>query len=77
MKKIFLMILALMFILGTVENASAKSFENISENNQMILLDGSDDVIDEVVDETMKDYEDGDFEDDGEEEGDEEEDGEE
>lgn len=67
MKKIFLMILALMFILGTVENASAKSFENISENNQMILLDGSDDVIDEVVDETMKDYEDGDFEDDGEE----------
>ena len=68
MKKIFLMILALMFILGTVENASAKSFENISENNQMILLDGSDDVIDEVVDETMEDYEDGDFEDDGEEE---------
>ena len=39
MKKIFLMILALMFVIGTVENASAKSFVNISENNQMVFLD--------------------------------------
>lgn len=63
-KKIFLMILALMFILGTVENASAKSFENISENNQMILLDEEEEEVEEVEDVEEEDVE----EEDGEEE---------
>lgn len=64
MKKIFLMILELMFVVG---NANAQYFVNISENNQIILLDDEEDeIIDEVVNDTIENYEDGDFEDDGE-----------
>lgn len=70
MKKIFLMIFALMFAVGIFGNASAKSFENISENNQMIFLDEEEDV--EEVEEVAGEEEAGE-EEAGEEEGGEEE----
>ena len=68
MKKFFFVMLALMFAVGMVGNASAKSFENISANNQMIFLDDEyeeeeDDEVDEDDEEVEEEDDDG--EDDG------------